>query len=423
LDNYEGSTLNLFTWNDMNEPSVFNGPEVSMPKDARSLAGVEHREWHNLYGFYHQMATAEGHVRRSPEQNSRPFVLTRSFYAGSQRHGAMWTGDNAARWDHLQIAAPMLLSINLGGLSFAGADVGGFFGNPDSELLERWYQAGAYQPFFRAHAHIETKRREPWLFGDATLYRLRDTVRQRYALLPFWYTVYFQASVDGLPVMRPLWVEYPADNEVINMDDQWIIGSDLLVKPATHAGQTSVNVYLPGAEPWFDVFDYSKLEPGHHTVSAPLDKIPVFQRGGSIVPRQQRPRRCSSLMASDPYTLAVALDRGQKASGSLYMDDGATFDYQKGAFRLVEFQATPGSGGSIQVTSAVTKGDADFEADNVLERVVVVGLGRAPSGVSAGEHGAAPAALTFTYDAASDALTVRKPAVRVANEFTISIAM
>lgn len=167
LDKYVGSTLDLFTWNDMNEPSVFNGPEVSMPKDTQNLEGIEHREWHNLYGIYMQMATALGLTNRclstggdkDPTKKLRPFVLTRSFWAGSQRYGAMWTGDNAASWSHLQIASPMLLSINLAGLSFAGADVGGFFGEPSAELFTRWYQAGAFTPFFRGHAHHDTKRR------------------------------------------------------------------------------------------------------------------------------------------------------------------------------------------------------------------------------------------------------------------------
>ncbi len=168
FDKYVGSTLELFTWNDMNEPSVFNGPEVSMQKDARNLDGIEHREWHNLYGIYMQMATAQGQLYRcSTEEFSkklRPFVLTRAFWAGSQRFGAMWTGDNTADWGHLKIAAPMLLSINLGGLSFAGADVGGFFGEPSAELFTRWYQAGAFTPFFRGHAHHDTKRRVSKIF-------------------------------------------------------------------------------------------------------------------------------------------------------------------------------------------------------------------------------------------------------------------
>ncbi len=156
---YEGSTSSLFTWNDMNEPSVFNGPEVSMQKDLLNLAGVEHREWHNLYGMLFHRATSEGLILRNENKNVRPFVLSRSFFAGSQRFGAIWTGDNESSWSHLAIAAPMLLSLNVGGLSFVGADVGGFFGNPDAELMTRWVQAGAYQPFFRGHAHHDSQRR------------------------------------------------------------------------------------------------------------------------------------------------------------------------------------------------------------------------------------------------------------------------
>jgi Glycosyl hydrolases family 31 len=139
--------------------------QVSMDKSNLNIEGIEHREWHNLYGYYMQQATAEGHILRSPDSSAqmRPFVLTRSFWAGSQRWGAMWTGDNRAEWGHLQIAAPMLLSINLAGLSFAGSDAGGFFGDPSSELFTRWFQAAAFTPFFRGHAHHDTKRREPWV--------------------------------------------------------------------------------------------------------------------------------------------------------------------------------------------------------------------------------------------------------------------
>ena len=137
---YKGSTPDLFTWNDMNEPSVFNGPEVSMQKDLLNLDGLEHREWHNLYGMLFHRATAEGLIQRNEGHNVRPFVLSRSFFAGSQRYGAIWTGDNEAKWSHLAIAAPMLLSLNVGALSFVGADVGGFFGNTDAELMTRWMQ-------------------------------------------------------------------------------------------------------------------------------------------------------------------------------------------------------------------------------------------------------------------------------------------
>jgi alpha 1,3-glucosidase len=202
-DRYQGSTPSLFTWNDMNEPSVFNGPEVSMQKDLRNLNGEEHREWHNLYGMLFQRSTAEGLVRRNkPDENLRPFVLSRAFFAGSQKYGAIWTGDNAAEWSHLKIASPMLLSLNIGALSFVGADVGGFFGNTEAELMTRWMQAGSYTPFFRGHAHHDAKRREPWMFGEETMVRLRKAAMGRYALLPFWYTVFREAGVTGMPVMR-----------------------------------------------------------------------------------------------------------------------------------------------------------------------------------------------------------------------------
>lgn len=199
---YVESTPELFTWNDMNEPSVFNGPEVSMQKDLLNLNKCEHREWHNLYGMLFHRSTSEGLIKRNEGENVRPFVLSRAFFAGSQRYGAIWTGDNEAKWSHLEIAAPMLLSLNVGALSFVGADVGGFFGNTDAELMTRWMQAGAYQPFFRGHAHHDAKRREPWMFGDETTARLRRAAVARYALLPYWYTVFWQAGVTGMPVMR-----------------------------------------------------------------------------------------------------------------------------------------------------------------------------------------------------------------------------
>ena len=199
---YKGSTPSLFTWNDMNEPSVFNGPEVSMQKDLLNLENIEHREWHNLYGMLFHRSTTEGQIKRNNGHNVRPFVLSRSFFAGSQKYGAIWTGDNAAQWSHLEIATPMLLGLNIGAISFSGADVGGFFGNTDAELMTRWMQAGAYQPFFRGHAHHDSKRREPWLFGEETMFRLRRSAMARYALLPYWYTVFWNAGVTGMPVMR-----------------------------------------------------------------------------------------------------------------------------------------------------------------------------------------------------------------------------
>jgi len=181
---YKGSTKNLMTWNDMNEPSVFNGPEVTMHKDAVHYGNWEHRDVHNIYGMMQHMSTFQGHLSRTGNKE-RPFVLSRAFFAGTQRYGAVWTGDNKAEWSHLKASIPMLLSMNVAGLPFVGADVGGFFGNPEAELLVRWYQAGAFTPFFRGHAHLDTRRREPWLFGDENTQLIRAALRKRYLILPY----------------------------------------------------------------------------------------------------------------------------------------------------------------------------------------------------------------------------------------------
>lgn len=434
LNNYVGSTTNLYTWNDMNEPSVFNGPEVSMNKDAKSLDGVEHREWHNMYGFYQVMATQEGQMRRHADKNVRPFVLSRAFYAGSQRYGAIWTGDNAAKWEHLAIAAPMLLTIGTAGLTFSGADVGGFFNHPSPELMTRWYQAGSFTPFFRAHAHIDTPRREPWLFGDEVLQTLRAIVRTRYSYLPLWYTLFHAAHTTGIPTMRPLWIEYPTDPAVFAIDDQWLVGADILVKPVTAAGATTVDVYLPGdaAAVWYDTVTFARYPSaagsprgdlaadGRRTLAAPLASIPVLQRGGAIVPRQMRPRRSSAAMASDPYTLIVTVDSHRTASGTLYLDDGFSFDYaRKNAYRLRRFDFAPVGSDAYTLRSTSAGGGKVHAPGNTVERIVVAGLGGAPRVVSVKDADGASRTLTFDYDAGADVLTVRKPDVKVAYDWAV----
>uniref|UniRef100_A0A9J8ABE9 Glucosidase II alpha subunit b n=1 Tax=Cyprinus carpio carpio TaxID=630221 RepID=A0A9J8ABE9_CYPCA len=314
-DQYEGSMENLFTWNDMNEPSVFNGPEVTMHKDA--LHGKwEHRDIHNIYGLYVQMATAEGQIQRSGGVE-RPFVLTRAFFAGSQRYGAVWTGDNAAEWDHLKISIPMCLSLGLVGVSFCGADVGGFFKNPSTELLVRWYQTGAYQPFFRAHAHLDTTRREPWLFGPENTALIREVIRQRYALLPYWYQLFYQAHKTGMPVMRPLWVDYPKDTATFTIDDEFLIES---LHPSHTKLCKSLSLFKK-------TILYFRLIYFNCVFFFFFFKIPVFQRGGSIIPRKDRVRRSSTCMENDPYTLYVALSPKKFAEGELYIDDGHSFNY------------------------------------------------------------------------------------------------
>ncbi|KAK0947779.1 glucosidase II [Friedmanniomyces endolithicus] len=337
-DRFAGSATNTFIWNDMNEPSVFNGPETTMPKDNLHHAGWEHRDLHNLNGLTLINATFSALLARSPAEVShpiRPFVLTRSFFAGSQRLGAVWTGDNQAAWPHLEASIPMLLSMGISGFPFAGADVGGFFGNPSKELLTRWYQAGAFYPFFRGHAHIDTRRREPYLAGEPYTGIITQALRLRYALLPAWYTAFHEAHMRGEPIVRPNWYVHPEDEKGFGLDDQFYVGSTgLLAKPVVREGQMeSQEVYLADGERYFGYFDFEGYQgPGLVKVSAGLEEIPLLMRGGHIIPRRDRPRRSSGLMRWDPFTLVVVLGNAGDAEGTLYLDDGESFDYEEGAF-------------------------------------------------------------------------------------------
>jgi alpha 1,3-glucosidase len=154
----------------------------------------------------------------------------------------------------------MLLSISVAGLPFVGADVGGFFTNPDPELLVRWYQAGAFYPFFRAHAHLDTRRREPWLFDADKAAIMREAVRLRYQLLPLWYVLFYESHKSGLPVMRPVWVEFSRDKNTYEMDDQFMVGSYLMVKPIVEQYATTTQLYLPGQNTVRSTFKMEKFE-------------------------------------------------------------------------------------------------------------------------------------------------------------------
>ena len=406
---YEGSTEYLHDWIDMNEPSVFSGPEITMPKNLKHNGDVEHRHVHNMFGFYQHMATYDGMVRAHP--NRRPFILSRSFFIGTQRYGAIWTGDNMAKWSHLKISVPMLLSCNVAGITFSGADVGGFFYNPESELLVRWYQAAALTPFFRGHAHLETKRREPWLFGDDNTALIRDAIRLRYSLLPFIYTVFAQSADTGLPVMRPLWYEWPHDAGLVTLDDQFMLGREIMVAPIVEEGQTARQVVMPGAEPFYDVVTGQCWGGGQTiTIKAPLSKIPAYQRGGTIVARRFRPRRSSVATVLDPITLVVALDRAGSAKGDVYLDDGASFNFKKGARCHTAFSYADG-----KLTSTVLKQHTNPtpECEVRIERIIVMyphGLpGNAPAAVRPSVVSAGESALSFEWEPTSSRLVIRAP--------------
>lgn len=413
-DKYPHFTEHLYTWNDMNEPSVFNGPEGTMPKHMIHESGIEHRHVHNIYGHYFMQATFEG-LLKGHGGNDRPFVLSRSFFAGSQRFGAVWTGDNTASWEHMASSARMVLPLQVCGIVLSGADVGGFFGNPAPDLLTRWYQLGAFQPFYRGHAHLDTNRREPWLFGEPYTSAIASAIRTRYQYIVFWYTLFagnalgadagFKVSHKG-PPMRPMWWEFERDVESGHSEKQWMVGNALLCAPVTEEGASMHKVYLPDGEEWYDLFapdGFGKRmdKKGHVQLEVSLDRMVVFQRGGTIVVKQERRRRSTRSMADDPYTLVVALDKEGCAEGELFLDDGKSYKFESGQYVLRGFRMCHNE---LRVETLGGK-ETVREAEVLVERVVIFGYGPStPRSVVTDDE----RDIDFVWNEQSKVLTLRR---------------
>jgi alpha-glucosidase len=322
-------------WNDMNEPAVFNDAKTMDGDVMHACDGhpQPHREVHNLYGLSMMRATYEGMKRLL---GRRPFVLTRSGYAGSGRYGAVWTGDNRSYWEHMELALPMVLNMGLSGIPFAGPDIGGFSHHATGELLARWTQMGALFPFCRNHSAIDTRRQEPWRFGPQVEAVCRAALQLRYRWLPYLYTLFEESSRTGMPVLRPLVLEYPEDTRTWRVHDEFLLGPHVLAAPVLRPGQRHRLVFLPPGR-WRDVHTGEVHEgPAHIVVEAPLERMPVFVREGALLP-EFPPVPCADLQRVSNLELALYGEPdGASQCFSWYEDDGASFDYETGAFNRYE---------------------------------------------------------------------------------------
>jgi alpha-glucosidase len=319
-------------WNDMNEPGVFlsdqtpkpdiyHHPMKTFPVDAKHVGDGRvgtHARYHNVYGMQMARSTFEGLKRLRP--GARPFVLTRAGYAGVQRYSAVWTGDNVASWDHLRLSIPMLLNMGMSGVPFVGSDVGGFSGNPSPELYARWLQAAALTPFLRSHSEAGSNPHEPYSFGAEFTKINRASVELRYRLLPYLYTLFREHTETGAPVMRPLWFEYPDDSRTYTIEDEYLVGRDLLVAPVVRESATRRGVYFPAGDNWVDWWTGKTYEGGRDAeVEAPLDRLPLFVRAGAVIPVQPVVQHTGE-MVSAPLTLLVV--PGADGTSSYYEDAG-----------------------------------------------------------------------------------------------------
>ncbi len=328
-------------WNDMNEPAIFTIPsEDREPEEVKTMPltnlhqndgrQATHDEMHNVYGLMMSKATYQGLSKLSQK---RPFVLTRAAYAGIQKYSALWTGDNHSFWDHLEMSLPMCMNLGMSGVAFVGTDVGGFQYDCTPELLSRWVQVGCFTPFFRNHSSKGTKDQEPWAFDMETKEINRKYIRLRYKLMPYIYNVFVEASRSGLPIMRPLVLEYPNDPEVYQIYDQFMFGSSLLVAPVITPGTNYRHIYLPAGE-WYDYFTGDKYMGEQHMVFfAPLDVLPLFVKAGSVIPNYEPVNYIGEKKMENLY-LEIYPGNGEY---EYYEDDGETMAYLHGEYNQTGF--------------------------------------------------------------------------------------
>jgi alpha-glucosidase len=327
-------------WDDMNEPSVFHTPSGTMPLDVvhridepgfakRSAA---HAEIHNVYGMQNARATFEGLKQLDPDL--RPMVLTRAAYAGGQRYGETWTGDNSSTWNHLRLTTPMLKNLGLSGFAFSGADVGGFAGTASPELLTKWLQVAAFQPFDRDHTEKGTGDQEPWIGGPEQEAIRRRYIEERYRLMPYIYQLADESSRTGLPMLRPLFLDFPnaaPDRHPIDVDPaaaaEFMLGPDLLIAPSPYSDEPDTYTVEFPSVGWYNYWTGAKLTQSSTQVQPELATLPVFVRAGSILPLEPLVQSTSET-PNGPLTLRVYA--GDACSGDLYLDDGKSYAFERG---------------------------------------------------------------------------------------------
>ncbi len=312
-------------WNDMNEPASFRGPlpdDVVFTDEDRP---APHSQIHNIYGHNMAKSTYEGWKEYA---GKRPFVITRACYSGSQKYTTAWTGDNHSIWSHIRMMIPQICNLGMSGMNFVGADVGGFGSDATPELFARWIQAGCFMPLFRDHCALGGRRQEPWQFGEEVLAISKKYMDLRYELLPYLYDLMHETEMTGIPMVRPLVLEYEADENVRNRNDEFMLGDRMLIAPVVEQGARERMVYLPEGI-WYDYWTGERREGGSFFVKeAPLDVCPVYVKAGAVIPKY--PVRLHVGEDKDDLLILEAYP-GEGTYGH-YQDNGQDFGYRQGEF-------------------------------------------------------------------------------------------
>lgn len=331
-------------WNDVNEPAVFGGgDEMTMPDDNIHRGGDgrvagNHVRYHNMYGYDMVRATREGMLQANPDK--RPFVLSRAGMLGQQRYAATWTGDNSSTVEHMKGSIAMTLNMGLSGQAFNGPDIGGFLENCTPDLLADWTSQGVYFPFVRNHSCDGTIDQEPWAFGPEVEAVCREAINRRYMFLPYIYTLFREASISGLPVMRPaFWADFK-DLSLRSEQNLFLLGNDLMIVPRFAAASAA----RPKGD-WKPV-PFDAKDDGRQAL--------VYLREGAIVPMGKVIQNTAEY-STDSLTLLVNLDKNGQATGMLYEDAGDGFGYKKGEYVLYRFTASV-ENGEVKVKKDLVEG-------------------------------------------------------------------
>ncbi len=348
-------------WNDMNEIASWGNFMPNNLEFAYEGNKTNSRQARNVYGTQMARATKEG--VDNLRDNERSFIITRAAFAGFQRYGILWTGDNVSSNESMMLGARMVTGLGLSGIAFCGNDVGGFAGRTEVALFARWLTIAVFQPFLRTHTFVNTADAEPWSFGEEVEEISRNYINLRYRLLPYVYSCFLQASQSGMPVSRSLALDYTHDDLIYDtrFQNQFLFGASVLVAPV-ESDKEITKVYLPDGE-WYDFHSGQKYV-GQQIVyvDCPVSRLPIFVKAGGMLPMQPLVQFAGE---THDGTLTVHLYQGgDGASFQLYEDDGHSLDYRDGqsTSRMITFD------GHSRMTISASEGpfETAFKAVEVI---------------------------------------------------------
>ncbi len=354
-------------WLDMNEPASFLAEDFNtVPGEVEAFGNGTPTNLfaiHNVYALMESKGTYEGYRLHLP--NQRPFLLTRAGFAGIQRYSAVWTGDAASNFVALADQLPMLMGLGLSGVANVGSDVGGWEGNPTAELFARWIAVGSISPFYRTHVQQNSNDQEPWSYTEEVEDISRIHISKRYRLLPYYYSLFYQAWLHGDPILRPLLYEFQGDPDTWNLSDEVMVGPWMLVAPVVTEGASTRSIYLPAGR-WMEAHSGAVYEgPTTVTLDVTLQALPTYLRAGSIIPK------APLMMYSDqaplnPLTLDL-FPTNEETSFTLFEDDATSNDFESGAYATTMYTLKKTDTGAI-LTGARTHSGFALPTRNIALR-------------------------------------------------------